>query len=146
MITSDSKDGSNQLSEDGGEDGAQNNGNPKASKGQSNGSQGLETKTLVWRITTRKLESIKPEWIYAQVSVAMETPYRIQFEGEAMDGGFALDDITYYEGSCRSKLVNNLVHNRTRERERDRQRCSAYEKSKSNRINNPNPIISCLET
>lgn len=89
------------LSEEGGESEkpAKNGG----SNGNGGSSNGLETKTLVWRITTRKLDSIKPEWIYAQVAITLEGTYRIQFEGEATDGGFALDDITYYEGSCRSK-------------------------------------------
>lgn len=76
----------------------------KSSAGSGGGSAGgLETKTLIWRITTRKFDSIKPEWIYAQVAIGVDTSYRVQFEGEASDGGFALDDITYYEGTCQSK-------------------------------------------
>ncbi|OTF74473.1 hypothetical protein BLA29_011822 [Euroglyphus maynei] len=80
---------------------------PKPSS-TNNGQPGLETKTLVWRITTRKLDAVKPEWIYAQVSVTSEFVYRIQFEGEAMDGGFALDDVTHYDGACPSKLLDDI--------------------------------------
>ena len=29
---------------------------------------------------------------------------QVQFEGEASDGGFAIDDIAYYEGTCHSKF------------------------------------------
>lgn len=92
----DQKDAVNALNED------EENEKPKPST--NNVQPGLEIKTLVWRITTRKLDAVKPEWIYAQVSVTSEFIYRIQFEGEAMDGGFALDDITYYDGACRSKF------------------------------------------
>ena len=32
------------------------------------------------------------------------TLQQISFEGEAIDGGFAIDDITFYDGSCQSKF------------------------------------------
>lgn len=28
---------------------------------------------------------------------------QVEFEGEATDGGFALDDVTFYDGNCQSK-------------------------------------------
>lgn len=105
VITMDQKEGTNALSEEG--EGEPAPAKPKPSP--SNGQAGLETKTLVWRITTRKLDSVKPEWIYAQVSVTSELVFRIQFEGEAMDGGFALDDIAYYDGACRSKFRMSII-------------------------------------
>ena len=47
-------------------------------QGGTNSNLGLETKTLVWRITTRKFDSSKPEWMYAQVAVNPETSYRVR--------------------------------------------------------------------
>ncbi|KAJ6225385.1 hypothetical protein RDWZM_003930 [Blomia tropicalis] len=77
--------------------------------GGSGQPMGLESKALVWRITTRKFDSSKPEWMYAQVAVSPETSYRVQFEGEASDGGFALDDITYYDGTCQTRPLQAAV-------------------------------------
>ncbi|XP_027199540.2 LOW QUALITY PROTEIN: MAM and LDL-receptor class A domain-containing protein 1-like [Dermatophagoides pteronyssinus] len=105
VITMDQKEGTNALSEEGESEPAPAKPKPSPSNGQA----GLETKTLVWRITTRKLDSVKPEWIYAQVSVTSELVFRIQFEGEAMDGGFALDDIAYYDGACRTRPIEAAV-------------------------------------
>lgn len=44
---------------------------------QSGNSIGLESKTLVWRVTTRKFDSSKPEWIYAQVAVSPDSVFRV---------------------------------------------------------------------
>lgn len=99
IITTDAAE-TNALTEE--EDKKPSGSSNSGASGSSSG--GLETKTLIWRITTRKFDSIKPEWIYAQVAIGVEGSYRVQFEGEASDGGFALDDITYYEGTCQSKM------------------------------------------
>ena len=45
--------------------------------GGSGQPMGLESKALVWRITTRKFDSSKPEWMYAQVAVSPETSSRV---------------------------------------------------------------------
>lgn len=49
----------------------------KKSAGGGGSTAGLESKALVWRITTRKFDSAKPEWMYAQVAVNPETSYRV---------------------------------------------------------------------
>lgn len=105
VITLENQDATNTLTE---ED------DKKSGAGGGSGSaSGLESKALVWRITTRKFDSAKPEWMYAQVAVVPETSYRVQFEGEASDGGFALDDIMYYTGTCHSEfgLIYLLLKN-----------------------------------
>lgn len=57
----------------------------KKSGGGSAGSNlGLESKALVWRITTRKFDSSKPEWIYAQVAVNPDTPFRVFLNSSKM--------------------------------------------------------------
>ena len=53
------------------EDDDKKSGNPSGS------TSGLESKALVWRITTRKFDSAKPEWMYAQVAVSPETSFRV---------------------------------------------------------------------
>src|SRR5699024_10687156 len=50
----------------------------KSGMGSLGSTAGLESKTLVWRITTRKFDSAKPEWMYAQVAVSPETSYRVR--------------------------------------------------------------------
>lgn len=99
VITMENQDATNTLTED---DDKKSGGGGGGGAGSGSAS-GLESKALVWRITTRKFDSAKPEWMYAQVAVVPETPYRVQFEGEASDGGFALDDITYYTGTCHTR-------------------------------------------
>lgn len=101
VITMENQDATNTLTED---DDKKSGGGGGGGAGSGSAS-GLESKALVWRITTRKFDSAKPEWMYAQVAVVPETLYRVQFEGEASDGGFALDDITYYTGTCHSELL-----------------------------------------
>lgn len=39
----------------------------------------------------------------AQVTVDASTDFRIILEGQATNGGFAVDDITFTPGSCTSK-------------------------------------------
>lgn len=34
-------------------------------------------KTVLWRISTRRLDTTRSEWIYGQVSVPTESPYRV---------------------------------------------------------------------
>ncbi|KAL3186488.1 hypothetical protein MRX96_027526 [Rhipicephalus microplus] len=35
--------------------------------------------------------------------------FQIHFEGEATDGGFALDDITMYEGNCETRPPTAII-------------------------------------
>lgn len=60
-------------------------------------------KVLLWTITSRLLDTRRNIWYYAQTSINAETDHQVLFQGEASDGGFALDDITFYNGTCASK-------------------------------------------
>ncbi|CAG2108770.1 unnamed protein product [Medioppia subpectinata] len=73
----------------------------------------IETKNLLWRMSTRRFDTSRPEWIYGQLAINSEIPYRIQFEGEASDGGFALDDITFYDGLCQTRPLQAAVASNT---------------------------------
>jgi hypothetical protein len=37
----------------------------------------LETKNLLWRMSTRRFDTSRPEWIYGQLTINSETPYRV---------------------------------------------------------------------
>lgn len=60
-------------------------------------------KQLLWTIQSRLLETRRNLWYYAQTTINGETDHHVIFQGEATDGGFALDDITFYNGTCTSK-------------------------------------------
>lgn len=66
----------------------------------------------LWALRVNQLEATRPDWNYAQLELETnETDpagqeVNIVFEGRASNGGFAIDDIMLYEGSCRSKLFN----------------------------------------
>ncbi|XP_023218145.1 MAM and LDL-receptor class A domain-containing protein 1-like isoform X2 [Centruroides sculpturatus] len=60
-------------------------------------------KTLVWKLATQRSDNNRPEWSYGQVSIDTGADHMIEFEGEATDGGFALDDITFYGGNCQTR-------------------------------------------
>ncbi|CAG2170061.1 unnamed protein product [Oppiella nova] len=93
-------------------------GNPPPEETDKKGNGGpnaltIETKSLLWRMSTRRFDTSRPEWIYGQLAINSETPYRIQFEGEASDGGFALDDITFYDGLCQTRPLQAAVASNT---------------------------------
>lgn len=37
----------------------------------------VETKNLLWRLSTRRFDTSRPEWIYGQVSISSEISYRV---------------------------------------------------------------------
>jgi len=37
----------------------------------------VETKNLLWRMSTRRFDTSRPEWIYGQVAITSEIPYRV---------------------------------------------------------------------
>ncbi|XP_015789670.1 MAM and LDL-receptor class A domain-containing protein 1 [Tetranychus urticae] len=68
-----------------------------------------EPRTLLWSIQARFLETRRSLWYYGQVTVNGETPYQILVEGEAVDGGYALDDVTFYNGTCQTRPIEAAV-------------------------------------
>ncbi|XP_075731768.1 MAM and LDL-receptor class A domain-containing protein 1 isoform X1 [Rhipicephalus microplus] len=81
---------------------------PAGDDGATNGNAAAP-RTLLWRLSTRRMDTSRPDWRYGQVKVAAEAPFKIHFEGEATDGGFALDDITMYEGNCETRPPTAII-------------------------------------
>lgn len=50
------------------------------------------------------MDTTRPAWMPAQVTVESNKPFHIIMEGQATNGGFAVDDIIFTPGSCPSKL------------------------------------------
>ncbi|KAK8757476.1 hypothetical protein V5799_004893 [Amblyomma americanum] len=75
----------------------------------TNGGASATPRTLLWRLSTRRMDTSRPDWRYGQVKVQAEAPFKIHFEGEATDGGFALDDITMYDGNCETRPPTAVI-------------------------------------
>ncbi|CAL8109886.1 unnamed protein product [Orchesella dallaii] len=56
--------------------------------------------TQVWKLTAANLNTQSPIWRPAQVSMDGSNPMRIILEGQANNGGFAIDDISFHPGEC----------------------------------------------
>lgn len=54
----------------------------------------------VWKLSAAHLNTARPEWRPAQVSVDASGPHYIILEGMANNGGFAIDDISFHPGDC----------------------------------------------
>lgn len=50
------------------------------------------------------MDTTRPAWMPAQVTVESNKPFHIIMEGQATNGGFAVDDIIFTPGSCPSNL------------------------------------------
>lgn len=48
------------------------------------------------------MDTTRPTWMPAQVTVEATRDFHIVMEGQATNGGFAVDDITFTPGSCPS--------------------------------------------
>lgn len=58
----------------------------------------------VWSLEAKNMDTTRPTWMPAQVTVDASTDFRIVLSGQATNGGFAVDDITFSSGSCPSKF------------------------------------------
>jgi len=57
----------------------------------------------VWKLTAANLNTARPEWKVAQVALDGSRPLQIILEGMANNGGFAIDDVTFYPGDCQTR-------------------------------------------
>lgn len=48
------------------------------------------------------MDTTRPVWLPAQVTVESSKDFHIVMEGQATNGGFAIDDISITPGSCQS--------------------------------------------
>jgi len=57
----------------------------------------------MWKMPADVYDSSRPKWTPAQFSVDARTSFTILLEGQASNGGFAVDDIKTLPGTCKSK-------------------------------------------
>ncbi|RWS04929.1 MAM domain-containing protein 4-like protein, partial [Dinothrombium tinctorium] len=84
---------------------------PAETTDQTKSKSEIANRVLLWRIQTRLIDTRRPIWHFGQVTVNAEAPYELHFEGEATDGGFAIDDITFYNGTCQTARPLEAVVN-----------------------------------
>ncbi|UYV80434.1 hypothetical protein LAZ67_19000180 [Cordylochernes scorpioides] len=79
-----------------------------------------ERPAVIWRVNYGRFDGGRADWQYGQITLKSESDYVVRFEGEAADGGFALDDITFFEGSCsiRPSSASMVVEEEGEERRR----------------------------
>ncbi|XP_042223309.1 MAM and LDL-receptor class A domain-containing protein 1-like isoform X2 [Homarus americanus] len=54
----------------------------------------------LWVLEASNIGTRRPEWQFGQVEVDASSDYRVSIVGMASNGGFAIDDIKTYMGSC----------------------------------------------
>ncbi|XP_054280218.1 MAM and LDL-receptor class A domain-containing protein 1-like [Macrosteles quadrilineatus] len=54
----------------------------------------------VWSLEAKNMDTTRPTWMPAQVTLDASTDFRIVLGGQATNGGFAVDDIGFSSGSC----------------------------------------------
>lgn len=86
----------------------QNNNAPVS--GEQSGKQDNETAwkdslgKQVWLINAANItESGKRKWHHAQTKLKTNSQYIVRFVANCLDGGFAIDDISFYDGSCETR-------------------------------------------
>jgi hypothetical protein len=57
----------------------------------------------MWKMTADGYYSSHPTWTPAQFTTDARLPFTIMLEGQASNGGFAVDDIKTVFGTCGSK-------------------------------------------
>lgn len=59
---------------------------------------------LLWSVALKNItEPNRRKWLYGQVSVKADSNYIVRFVAISNDGGFALDDLSYYDGLCETR-------------------------------------------
>jgi hypothetical protein len=56
-------------------------------------------------MSASNLNTARPEWTAGQVAVNSATDFRLVLEGKASNGGFAIDQLVFTPGKCKSKCV-----------------------------------------
>ena len=59
-------------------------------------------------MSATNLNTARPEWMSAQVTVNSRSDFKIIMEGKATNGGYAIDQLVFSSGKCSSKLIQNL--------------------------------------
>ncbi|KDR22154.1 Apical endosomal glycoprotein [Zootermopsis nevadensis] len=67
------------------------------------GSSAGQMVTLLWKMTADGYDSSHPTWTPAQFTVDARSPFVIMLKGRASNGGFAVDDIKTFPGTCKTR-------------------------------------------
>ncbi|XP_024085884.1 MAM and LDL-receptor class A domain-containing protein 1-like isoform X4 [Cimex lectularius] len=67
---------------------------------QDNGSSNSQDVEKIWSLEVKNMDTTRPLWLPAQVTVDSSTDFHIVLEGQATNGGFAVDDISFTPGAC----------------------------------------------
>ena len=59
-------------------------------------------------MSATNLNTARPEWMSAQVTVNSRSDFKIIMEGKATNGGYAIDQLVFSSGKCSSKLLEIL--------------------------------------
>ncbi len=68
----------------------------------------------VWELQSAGMDTAHPVWLPAQLPLEAGQDFTLLLEGQAVNGGFAVDDITLSPGSCPSKTSPSRVGTGTR--------------------------------
>ncbi|XP_066995484.2 MAM and LDL-receptor class A domain-containing protein 1 [Anabrus simplex] len=66
----------------------------------SSASLGEDLLEKLWVLESKDIDTTRATWTPAQVAVEAVTDFRIVLEGQAINGGFAVDDLTFSPGQC----------------------------------------------
>lgn len=65
---------------------------------------------LIWNLALKNItEMNRRKWQYAQVTLRVDSNYIVRFVALSNDGGFALDDISFYDGACETRPMQAKV-------------------------------------
>nr|CAD7429789.1 unnamed protein product [Timema monikensis] len=78
---------------------------------QDNSSNVEDPIEKLWVLDAKDMDTTRPKWTPAQVTVDANTDFRILLEGQATNGGFAVDDLTFSSGSCTTRPERAIVVN-----------------------------------
>ncbi|KAK7601263.1 hypothetical protein V9T40_008704 [Parthenolecanium corni] len=68
----------------------------------------------IWSLEARNMDTTRPVWLPAQVTVESSKDFHIVMEGQATNGGFAIDDISITPGSCQTRPEKAAIKNQAK--------------------------------
>ena len=74
--------------------------------GSADSDDSEEREPSLWFLSAGALETARPEWEPGQVTLDVTRDSRIYLEGKASNGGFAIDQLTFYPGECASRTYD----------------------------------------
>ena len=60
-------------------------------------------------MSATNLNTARPEWMSAQVTVNSRSDFKIVMEGKATNGGYAIDQLVFSPGKCSRKSLKCLA-------------------------------------